>query len=57
MAQIQLSTKVNLDTWSKLDELVKKTDKSKASLVDQAIIELHNRTFATQEKKSKKGAK
>lgn len=57
MAQVQLSTKINLETWSKLDELVTKTEKSKASLVDQAIIELHDRTFAVPGKKTKKGVK
>jgi predicted transcriptional regulator len=50
MAQVQLSTKLNLDTWNKLDELVKQLDQSKASIVDQAISDLHTKTI----KKDKK---
>lgn len=45
MAQIQLSTKLNLETWTKLDELVTHLEQSKASIVDQAIQDLHDKTI------------
>jgi len=51
MAQVQLSTKLNLDTWNKLDELVKQLDRSKASIVDQAITDLYTKTIKKDKKK------
>lgn len=53
MAQIQLSTKLNLDTWTKLDELVEKTGQSKASIINDALNQMHKKTF----EKKKKGGK
>ncbi|MFA7216137.1 MAG: hypothetical protein WC187_08935 [Bacillota bacterium] len=53
MAQIQLSTKLNIVTWTKLDELVEKTGKSKATIVNEALEKLHKETF----EKKKKGGK
>lgn len=45
MAQIQLSTKLNIDTWTKLDQLVDKTGKSKASIINEALEKLHKESF------------
>lgn len=50
MAQIQLSTKLNIDTWTKLDQLVEKTGKSKASIINEALEKLHKETFKEDKK-------
>jgi len=39
LPQVQLNTRVSLQTWTALDEYSKQTGESKASIVDAAIRE------------------
>lgn len=39
LPQVQLNTRVSLQTWTALDEHSKKTGESKASIVDAALRE------------------
>jgi len=51
--QIPLSTKLSLPTYHWLDEHVKKTDKKKAQVIEEALQDYRKKT-ERQEKKSAK---